>query len=169
MKDSIVEEDYNTIFDNNNPIQFIRTNIRKPTTTRQRTTEKTRNHDEFIRNIVNNTEDFPLAQVSQQHNRRQKQGGTIAYSFKDALTADNTNTNKHSQQRTPTTTKQVQPMVKQAIRQNDNPKIPNSILINEHIKEQITIQLSDISQGGQQSLITDKEIKKSYPRHNAQH
>jgi hypothetical protein len=50
-------------------------------------------------------------------------------------------------------------MVKQAIRKGDKPKIPNSILINDHIKEQITIQLSDISQGGQQSLITEKEIK----------
>jgi hypothetical protein len=169
MKDCIIEDDYNAMYNNENPLQLIQTNIKNPTTRRPRTTEKTRQHAEFIRNVADSTEDFPLAQVSQQHTRRTKQGGIIAYSFKDALIADNTTDKKHSQHPTPTTMKKIQSMVNQAMRQTENPKIPNSILLNEHIKEQITIQLSDMLHGGKQSQITEKQIKKPHTRHHAQH
>jgi hypothetical protein len=108
MKDSLIEEDYHAIFDDDNPLQFVSTNTRTTTTAKTRTTETTRTHAEFIRNTTLNTEDFPLAQIAQPTPRRQKRTSTIAYSFKDALTTDTTNNKTQQQQQpTPTTKKQL--------------------------------------------------------------
>jgi hypothetical protein len=99
----------------------------------------------------------PLAQLAQPTPRRKQRPNTISYSFKDALTS-NTHNNTQHQQPPATTRKQLQHLVKQTIRNNET-LIPNSILINDKIKEQVTIQLSDISHGCPQTLITEQEIK----------
>jgi hypothetical protein len=156
MKDSLLPHDYDTIFDNDLPLQFVNTNTRTNQAPKTKTTNTTRNHAEFIRTTALNTEDFPLAQLAQPTTRR-KQQPNIAYSFKDALTADNHYNTKQQQPYT-TTKKKIQQLVNQTIKNNENP-IPNSILINDQIKEQITIQLSDLTNGGPRTVITEHEIK----------
>jgi hypothetical protein len=73
-----------------------------------------------------NTEDLPLAQLAQPTTRL-KQQPNIAYSFKDALTADKHYNTKQQQPYT-TNNKKLQQIVNQTIKNNKNP-IPNFILI----------------------------------------
>jgi hypothetical protein len=156
MKDSLLPHDYDSIFDNDTPLQFISINTRTNRAPKTKTSDTTRNHAEFKRNTALNTEDFPLAQLAQPTTRR-KQQPNISYSLKDAITADNHYNTKQKQPNT-TTRKKLQQLVNQTIKNNETP-IPNSILINDQIKEQITIQLSDMSNRGPQTVITKHEIK----------
>jgi hypothetical protein len=85
IANSCSEQEYAKIFQDDNPLQAIPTNIRRNLIPKKTISETTRTQAEFIRNLATNTEDYPLPQTTQHTHPKTRNKGTLAYSFSDAL------------------------------------------------------------------------------------
>jgi hypothetical protein len=162
IANSCSEQEYAKIFQDDNPLQAIPTNIRRnPMPRKQTISEMTRTHAEFIRNLATNTEDYPPPQATQQTYPKTRNKGTLAYSFSDALRSNTKSTHQGKQQnneKPKIKRKGVQAMVDKT-EQNESNKIPNAIQIDDKIKEAVTAQLSDLSTGLNPQQVNQKQVR----------